>query len=142
VRTDARVRGRGRVGGPDDLRRRFAACDGVIISCPEYVHGVPGALKNAIDWVVSSGEFYEKPAALLNASMAAAHAYASLTEVLTTADACVFREASVRLGLPTKRIDERGILSDPELSGALQAAVAAFARAIRGRQTETDGRVR
>lgn len=125
-----------------DLRSRLAASDGVIVACPEYVHGVPGALKNAIDWVVSSGEFYEKPLALLNASMAAMHAYASLTEILTTADAHLVREASVRVGLPTNRIDERGILSDPELSGALQAAVAAFARAIRGRRTETGGRSR
>ena len=68
--------------------------------------------------------------ALLNASMGATHAYASLTEVLTTADADIVREASVRVGLPTNRIGEAGILADPRLSGALRAAVAALARAI------------
>lgn len=122
-----------------NLRSRLAASDGVIISCPEYVHGVPGAMKNAIDWVVSSGELYEKPVAMLNASMAATHAYASLTEILTTADADIVREASVRVGLPTNRIDESGILSDPELSGALRVAVAALARAIEVRRAEADG---
>lgn len=121
-----------------DFRSRLQASDGVLISSPEYAHGVPGALKNAIDWVVSSGEIYEKPVALLNASMGARHAYASLAETLETADANIVREASVRVGLPTNRIDEAGILANPELSGALRAAVAALARAVEDRR---DGRV-
>ena len=122
-----------------DFRSRLDASDGVLISSPEYVHGVSGVMKNAIDWVVSSGEFYEKPVALLNASMAATHAYASLTEILTTADADIIREASVRVGLPTNRIDKTGILADPKLSGALRAAVAALARAVEERRARADG---
>lgn len=122
----------GRTAPPEvlDFRFQLDASDGVIISSPEYAHGVPGAMKNAIDWVVSSGQIYEKPVALLNASMGATHAYASLAETLTTADANIIEEASVRVGLPTNRIDEAGILADTKLSGALRAAVAAFARAI------------
>lgn len=122
-----------------DFRSRLDACDGVLISSPEYVHGVSGAMKNAIDWVVSSGEFYEKPIALLNSSMAATHAYASLAEILTTADADIIGEASVRLGLPTNRIDEAGILADSGLSGALRAAVAALAQAVEDRRARADG---
>jgi hypothetical protein len=52
-----------------NFRALLEASDGVLISSPEYAHGVPGAMKNAIDWVVSSGEIYEKPVALFNASM-------------------------------------------------------------------------
>jgi chromate reductase len=115
-----------------DFRSCLRACDGVLISSPEYAHGVPGALKNAIDWVVSSGEIYEKPVALINASMGATHAYASLTETLITADANIIEEASVRVGLPTNRIDKAGILADPKLSDALGAAVAMLAGALIG----------
>ena len=122
-----------------DFRSRLGASDGVLVSSPEYVHGVAGAMKNAIDWVVSSGQIYEKPVALLNASMAATHAYASLTEILTTADADIIREASVRVGLPTNRIDEAGILADPGLCGALYAAVAALAQAVEDRQAGVSG---
>ena len=122
-----------------DFRSRLDASDGVLISSPEYAHGVPGALKNAIDWVVSSGEIYEKPVALLNASMAATHAYASLAETLTTADANVIEEASVRVGLPTNRMDEAGILADPKISDELREAVAALTRAIELRRAATDG---
>src|ERR1041385_3095754 len=43
-----------------DLRR---TADGVVICTPEYAFGMPGSLKNALDWTVSSGEFNEKPVA-------------------------------------------------------------------------------
>lgn len=120
-----------------DFRSQLDASDGILISSPEYAHGVPGVMKNAIDWVVSSGQVYEKPIALLNASMGATHAYDSLTEILTTADADIVREASVRVGLPTNRIGEDGIVSDPKLSGALRSAIVALTRAIEARRAET-----
>src|SRR5690349_21363282 len=46
-----------------EWRARLQSADGVLISSPEYAHGVPGSLKNALDWVVGSGEFVNKPVA-------------------------------------------------------------------------------
>ena len=69
------------VGAPEAVIRFRAwlqACDAVLISSPEYAHGVPGVLKNALDWVVGSGELIHKPIALINASARATHAWASL----------------------------------------------------------------
>src|SRR5438105_3807739 len=37
-----------------DFRARIQEADGVLISSPEYAHGVPGVLKNALDWLVGS----------------------------------------------------------------------------------------
>ncbi len=54
----------------DGFRTALRESDAVIFSTPEYAHGMPGALKNALDWVVGSGELYQKPAALCNASPA------------------------------------------------------------------------
>src|ERR671932_21624 len=106
-----------------DFRSQLDASDGVLISSPEYAHGVPGAL--------------------LTASMTATHAYAFLAETLTTADANVIEEASVRVGLPTNRMDEAGILADPKISGELREAVAALTRAIELREPRpTDERSR
>ena len=51
-----------------DWRRRLASADGVAICTPEYAFGMPGSLKNALDWVVSSGELLRKPVAALSAS--------------------------------------------------------------------------
>jgi NAD(P)H-dependent FMN reductase len=50
------------------LRRAAAIADAILISSPEYVHGVPGGLKNALDWLVGSGEFDGKPVAIIIAS--------------------------------------------------------------------------
>ena len=52
------------------LRELITAADGLLFCTPEYAHGVPGALKNAMDWLVASGELSQKPFALWNASPA------------------------------------------------------------------------
>ncbi|MEE3715847.1 NADPH-dependent FMN reductase [Tumidithrix elongata RA019] len=51
-----------------DWRSQLQNSDGVIFCTPEYAHGVPGVLKNALDWIVSSGEFMYKPTAVISAS--------------------------------------------------------------------------
>jgi chromate reductase len=51
-------------------RAAVGAADAVVIATPEYAGGMPGALKNALDWLVSSGELYEKPAIILSAAPA------------------------------------------------------------------------
>src|SRR5690242_2632218 len=42
------------------FREALAAADAILICSPEYAHGVSGVMKNALDWVVSSGEFIDK----------------------------------------------------------------------------------
>src|SRR5688572_1709078 len=50
------------------FRESLRAAEGVLVCTPEYAMGVPGTLKNAIDWTVSSCEFSRKPVALITAS--------------------------------------------------------------------------
>ncbi len=117
-----------------DFRAQLQAADGVLISSPEYAHGVPGVMKNALDWVVGSGEFLNKPVALLNASPRSTYAQTSLTETLTVMTARLIAEASVSIPLPGKKLDEAGIVSDPEISSILRSAIEAFARAIKPKE--------
>lgn len=49
-------------------RDALGSADAVLIATPEYGHSLPGALKNAIDWVFGSGELYKKPVAITAAS--------------------------------------------------------------------------
>lgn len=64
------------------FKQRISSADAVLICTPEYAHGVPGALKNAIDWTVGSGEFSGKPTALITASTDGRFGHAALLEVL------------------------------------------------------------
>jgi len=64
------------------FRRELMAADGILICTPEYAMGVPGTLKNAIDWTVSSMEFSHKPVALITASTAGHKGHQSLMETL------------------------------------------------------------
>ncbi len=113
-----------------DLRCRVRQADGVLIASPEYAHGVTGVMKNALDWLVSSGELANKPVALLNASGRARHAHDSLVETISTMLACVIPESSLVVPLPNNRIDTEGILADKEFSRILQTALANLVRAI------------
>lgn len=112
-----------------DLRSRVEAADALLLSSPEYAHGVPGSLKNALDWLVSGPEIVGKPFALLNASPRATLAQASLAETLATMSATRVPEASIALPLLGRRIDAAGIAADPELSGALRHALEDLAHA-------------
>lgn len=67
------------------LRAAVGAHDALVIVSPEYAHGMPGALKNALDWLVSAAEPIAKPVLLISASPGgAAHTHAQLGEVLRT----------------------------------------------------------
>jgi chromate reductase len=50
------------------LRSAIDTADAVLIASPEYAHSMPGSLKNALDWLVGSGELYGKPVAILCAT--------------------------------------------------------------------------
>ena len=75
---------------PQDVshfREQLKQADGILICTPEYAMGVPGTLKNAIDWTVSSMEFSHKPVALITASTSGHKAHLSLMETLRVIEA-------------------------------------------------------
>lgn len=46
------------------LRHAVAESDALFIASPEYGHSLPGSLKNAIDWLIGSGELESKLVAI------------------------------------------------------------------------------
>jgi NAD(P)H-dependent FMN reductase/catechol 2,3-dioxygenase-like lactoylglutathione lyase family enzyme len=110
------------------FRAALRACDAVLISSPEYAHGVSGAMKNALDWVVGSGELIDKPVALVNASSRATRAHASLKDTLTTMSARVVDDASIVIPLDGGGRDADAIAGDAWLSALLRDALAALTR--------------
>ena len=107
-----------------DLRERIANADAVLICSPEYAHGVPGSLKNALDWLVSSPVIIGKPVALLNPSMRATYAHAALRDTLTVMSMKVV-EATIPLD-GRRNLDEAGIVATEELRELVIGVIASL----------------
>ncbi len=114
-----------------ELRRQLREADGVLIACPEYAHGLPGTFKNALDWTVASGEFVNKPVALINLYQRSTWAPALLKETLSMMTAHVVEPAPATLGLESNKLGEDFILSDGRIAQILGAALQALVQAIK-----------
>lgn len=110
------------------FRERVARADIVVISTPEYAHALPGAFKNALDWLVSDPMFAGKRVAILHVARGSTWALDSLREVLKTMSAVVVEAACVSLPIESNQVDEPAILARPELRSALERSVTALAR--------------
>jgi NAD(P)H-dependent FMN reductase len=113
------------------LRAQVGEADGLLFCSPEYAHGVPGSLKNALDWLVASLELPHKPVALLNASPWATHAPASLVETLTVMSTRIGHAASVTTPVARGDVAADGTIESTEIRQGVRAALDTFARAIR-----------
>ena len=72
-----------------DYREHLKQATAVIIATPEYAHGVTGVMKNALDWVVGTGEFMQKPTYVVNCSGSATIANLAIRENLSVMEAQV-----------------------------------------------------
>lgn len=108
------------------LRDRIAEAGALIVSSPEYAHGVPGAFKNALDWLVSGVEIYGKPVALLNPSPRSLFAHPQLAETLRTMGAALVDGACISLPIAGRQLDASAIAADAELAAAIRHALAAI----------------
>lgn len=109
-----------------DFRRQLREADGVLICTPEYAMGVPGTLKNAIDWTVSSCEFSHKPTALITASSVGAKGHASLLETLKIIEAGITDETQLLIPYAKTKISAAGKITDDETRNALELLLSAF----------------
>jgi NAD(P)H-dependent FMN reductase/RimJ/RimL family protein N-acetyltransferase len=114
------------------LRAAIVAADALLIASPEYAHGITGVMKNALDWMVGCEAFVNKPVALINTSPRAVHAQAALRETVTMMSASIVEEASITVPLLGSHLDEDGIVSDPQMSFALRAALVVLRAAVVG----------
>jgi chromate reductase len=110
------------------LRGWMGEAAAVIISTPEYAHGAPGVLKNALDWIVSSGELENKPVLLLAASPSGGQfAQSALTPTLEVMGAQVISQALV---FTRSHLDAAGAVVNPDVLAKLQTGMAAMTAAL------------
>ncbi len=121
------------------FRAALSACDGVVLSTPEYAFGMPGVLKNALDWTVSSGEFGGKPVAAISASPTFAggdKAHASLLLVLSALAAEVVPKASFPIPMIYKKISKAGEIIDPAIVDLLSGVLSELAAVVNAGKAE------
>jgi chromate reductase len=119
-----------------DLRTRLKEADGILICTPEYGNGVPGVLKNALDWIVSSGEFMNKPVAVISASptpMGGDKAHASLLLTLNMVNAKIVAEGMI-IPFIRLKLNNEGEITDPALADELRSLLSALVISIHAQE--------
>ena len=99
------------------FRDRLRAAEGILICTPEYAMGVPGSLKNALDWVVSSMEMSKKPVALITASSMGELAHQSLTGTLRVIEADMPDASRLLIPFVKAKVRDGAIVDIPTLEG-------------------------
>jgi len=94
------------------FRKLINESEGVFICTPEYAFGVPGALKNALDWTVGTSEFVEKPLALITAASLGKNAHAALLLIFKAISANIPEGGSLLIPYIRTKINEQGEIKD------------------------------
>ncbi len=99
-------------GAVADLAEAIRAADGVVIVSPEYNWSIPGALKNAIDWVsrIKDMPFKDKPVAIQSASggpVGGARMQYHLRMALTFVKAFIFGTPEMFVGNAASKFDKK-----------------------------------
>jgi chromate reductase len=113
----------------EHFRRQLKEADGVLICTPEYAFGVPGSLKNALDWTVSSGELVNKPVALITASTGGEKGHAALLLILTALSANVVEDGTLLVSFVRAKLGPKGEVKDPALQESIQLVTKALSKA-------------
>lgn len=114
------------------FRGMVAGAQALIISSPEYAHGVPGSLKNALDWLVGDTQFAGKSVALVGLEGRAEYAQAALRETLRTMAAQIVERACIALPHRARVLDAGSLAADDEVATLLRGALTSLAAAARG----------
>ena len=118
------------------FRQLLADADGIFICQPEYAFGVPGSLKNALDWIVSSGELTDKPVALVTAATGGDKAHAALLLILKALSSKVGDGATLLIPFVRTKLNDKGEVINAEIAQSLAAVVNALLETIQAQSRE------
>lgn len=122
------------------LKKEIQDADAILFVTPEYNRGVPGVLKNAIDWAsrpYGKNSFAKKPAAICGASpgmIGTACAQIGLKHTLSYLDIALMGQPEVYLHFKEGLIDNDGNVSDDSTQKFLRGFVDQFVQWIEKNQ--------
>lgn len=104
-----------------ELRQKAQQADFIIIATPEYAHGIPGILKNALEWLVCEETLQKRVIVFIGAPSGGEFVKEYLLETLRTMDLVASSEATLVVRAARKQISEVGEISDPKLHATLKS---------------------
>jgi chromate reductase, NAD(P)H dehydrogenase (quinone) len=96
------------------FRELIREADAILICTPEYAHGVPGALKNAIDWTVATADFSGKPTMLITASSYGQYGHKALLDTLGVIEAKNLDELQLLISFAKTKISRQNGITDSQ----------------------------
>ncbi len=112
--------------------------DGIMLCSPEYAFGVPGVLKNALEWTVATGELVYKPVALITAATGGDKAHASLLLTLTALSSNVAEDAKLLISFIRAKMNADGVVTDEATLQAIYTVADALVRVIGEQRTANE----
>ena len=120
------------------FRNSIEAADAVIICTPEYVFSLPGCLKNAIEWTVSTIVFSDKPVAIIVAAASGEKAFESLDLIMNTIEAKVTEGSKLLLQGVKGKIGKDGEITDQDIMKKIDLLVNSLYDSIEINQIDKD----
>ena len=108
------------------FRNKIAQADGIIICTPEYVFSLPGSLKNALEWCVSTTIFSKKKVGLITASASGEMGHDQLILIMKTLEAQFEDENLLLIQGVRGKINEEGKIINNETLVALHQFITNF----------------
>ncbi len=130
-----------------DLRRRIIEADGLFIATPEYNYGIPGVLKNAIDWAsrpALDSSLTGKPVAIAGAAptnFGTVRAQLALRQSFLWTDSKVVGKPELCIFRANERFDEAGNLTDETTVEILHQLLVTLGKKIRETRAIADGAI-
>lgn len=112
------------------FRNKINAAAGVLICTPEYVFSLPGSLKNALEWCVSTTVFSNKKVGLITASASGERGHEQLGLIMKTIEAKLTDETQLLIQGIRGKLNDDGTITDETTLHNLVAFISNFEKEI------------
>lgn len=120
------------------FRSLIEDADAVLICTPEYIFSLPGSLKNALEWTVSTTIFSDKPAAIIVASGLGEKTFESLSLIMKTLGASMTDDTQLLIQGARAKVNKENNSFDPATTALLHQVMNGLIKIIDDRAHPPD----